>query len=174
MAQAMRVRMIQRPLAPGTLVTAGASPQGDASLLGRYRRIRASSGGGFLFSRLVSDRAGTMIAALAEPLKAHPSVLTLGNLALGVAGSAIVVLGAGAKAISVTGLAGLVLWQFAYALDCADGQLARATGTTSPSGARVAAASRCRLGSCITEVKVQARPDRDGCQAARRTGSRSV
>jgi phosphatidylglycerophosphate synthase len=129
--------MIQQPLPPGSLVTAGANPLVDASLIGRYRRIRASSGGGFLFSRLVSDRVGTVIAALAEPLNVHPSVLTLGNLVLGVAGSALVVLGDGAKAISVMGLAGLILWQLAYALDCADGQLARATGKVTPSGARL-------------------------------------
>ena len=78
-----------------------------------------------------------MIAALAEPLNVHPSVLTLGNLALGVAGSALVVLGDGAKAISITGLVGIILWQLAYALDCADGQLARATGRASSSGARL-------------------------------------
>ena len=129
--------MIKQPIAPGTLISASSTPQRDASRIGRYRRIRASSGGGFLFSRLVSDRVGTIIAALAEPLNIHPSVLTLGNLALGVAGSALVVLGDGAKAISVTGLVGIILWQLAYALDCADGQLARATGRTSASGARL-------------------------------------
>ena len=80
---------------------------------------------------------GTLIAALAEPLDVHPSVLTLGNLAVGVAGSALVVLGEGSKAISITGLVGIILWQLAYALDCADGQPARATGRTSPSGARL-------------------------------------
>ena len=35
------------------------------------------------------------------------------------------------------GLLALVGWQLAYALDCADGQLARVTGQTSPAGARV-------------------------------------
>ena len=129
--------MTQQPLATGTLVTGVASPQGDARLVERYRRIRDSSGGGFLFSRLVSDRVGTLIAALAEPRNVHPSVLTLGNLALGVAGSALVVLGDGAEAMSIMGLAGVILWQLAYALDCADGQLARATGRASSSGARL-------------------------------------
>jgi phosphatidylglycerophosphate synthase len=37
----------------------------------------------------------------------------------------------------VLGLVALLGWQLAYALDCADGQLARATGKTSPYGARV-------------------------------------
>src|SRR5690606_10341450 len=35
------------------------------------------------------------------------------------------------------GLVALVGWQVAYALDCADGQLARVTGRGSPAGARV-------------------------------------
>ena len=34
-------------------------------------------------------------------------------------------------------LLALVLWQLAYSLDCADGQLARVTGRASPAGARV-------------------------------------
>src|SRR5207244_9637763 len=35
------------------------------------------------------------------------------------------------------GLGALVLWHVAYALDCADGQLARVTGQSSSEGARV-------------------------------------
>jgi phosphatidylglycerophosphate synthase len=42
----------------------------------------------------------------------------------------------GAKAVSITGLVALILGQRAYALDCADGQLAHATGKATPSGAR--------------------------------------
>jgi phosphatidylglycerophosphate synthase len=78
-----------------------------------------------------------MLAAFAEPLNVHPSVLTLANLVLGVAGSAVVVLADRAQPVSVVGLIGLILWQFAYVFDCADGQLARATAKTTPSGARL-------------------------------------
>jgi phosphatidylglycerophosphate synthase len=64
------------------------------------------------------------------------------NLGLGCLVSAVVVAGAdrGADgrgwAVPI-GLLALVGWQLAYALDCADGQLARVTGQTSPAGARV-------------------------------------
>lgn len=129
---------MNQPLPPGELVAARPHSQGDDStLIGRYRRIRACRGGGFLFSRLVSDRAGTMVAAFAESLNVHPSVLTLANLVLGLAGSGMVLLADHAQAISVAGLIGLILWQLAYVLDCADGQLARATARTTPSGARL-------------------------------------
>src|SRR5262252_8303651 len=37
----------------------------------------------------------------------------------------------------VVGLVALVAWQIAYALDCADGQLARVGGRTSAAGGRV-------------------------------------
>jgi phosphatidylglycerophosphate synthase len=37
----------------------------------------------------------------------------------------------------LVGLVALVLWQVAYSMDCADGQLARVTGQGSPAGARI-------------------------------------
>jgi len=39
--------------------------------------------------------------------------------------------------MAVVGVVALLLWHLAYALDCADGQLARVTKRTSPPGARV-------------------------------------
>jgi phosphatidylglycerophosphate synthase len=44
---------------------------------------------------------------------------------------------AGELAAWVVGLLALVGWQVAYALDCADGQLARVIGRANPAGARV-------------------------------------
>ena len=73
----------------------------------------------------------------------RPTVLTVANLGarlpgrLGhVAARAPAPRPAGSWAWPV-GLLALLGWQFAYALDCADGQLARVTGQTSPAGARV-------------------------------------
>jgi hypothetical protein len=47
-----------------------------------------------------------MLAAFAEPLNVHPSVLTLANLVLGVTGSGVVLLADRAQPISVVGLIG--------------------------------------------------------------------
>jgi phosphatidylglycerophosphate synthase len=64
------------------------------------------------------------------------------NLFLGLATSVTVVglaprmAGGEIPAVAV-GLAALLVWQLAYSLDCADGQLARFTRRTSPAGGRV-------------------------------------
>jgi phosphatidylglycerophosphate synthase len=98
--------------------------------------------GGGLFSESVSQWAGAWIARAAYRRGASPAVLSLANLALGAAVSAVVVATAGpvargAVAGWAVGLLALVGWQLAYALDCADGQLARVAGRTSPAGARL-------------------------------------
>jgi phosphatidylglycerophosphate synthase len=84
----------------------------------------------------VSQRIGSVLAAIAGNSGAHPTVLTMGSLVFGVA-SSVVAAFAGVRSSLVLGLVALLGWQLAYALDCADGQLARATGKTSPYGARV-------------------------------------
>lgn len=88
--------------------------------------------GGGLFTEAVNQRLGAHLAAFAHRRGLAPTSLTLANLALGITGSVLV--------IATTPWAGpiaAVLWQFAYCLDCADGQLARATGRASAAGARV-------------------------------------
>jgi phosphatidylglycerophosphate synthase len=102
---------------------------------------RANRGGG-LFSEAVSQRLGARIAAFAHRRRLHPTVLTVANLGLGCLVSATVVAAAHPVAAGrvwawPVGLLALVGWQFAYALDCADGQLARVTGQSSPAGGRV-------------------------------------
>jgi phosphatidylglycerophosphate synthase len=64
------------------------------------------------------------------------------NLAIGLGTSIAVILLAAPMRhkdvpAAVVGVGALLLWQLAYSLDCADGQLARVTGRTSPAGARV-------------------------------------
>jgi phosphatidylglycerophosphate synthase len=122
-----------------TRVPAGA-PAGPArptaaDFLARHR-------GGGLFSEAVNQRVGAHLAVLAHRAGLSPSAVTLVNLALGLAASIAVVALAPAAARGdvpawALGLGALVLWQLAYSLDCADGQLARVTGVAGPAGARV-------------------------------------
>ncbi|GGK93976.1 CDP-alcohol phosphatidyltransferase family protein [Mangrovihabitans endophyticus] len=98
--------------------------------------------GGGLFSELISQRLGARVAVFANRHKLSPTVLTVGNLGVGCLISFVVIATAGPVADGrvwawAIGLVALVGWQFAYALDCADGQLARVTHQTSPAGARV-------------------------------------
>ncbi|WP_249024637.1 CDP-alcohol phosphatidyltransferase family protein, partial [Couchioplanes caeruleus] len=98
--------------------------------------------GGGLFSEAISQRIGARIAVFAHKRRLAPTVLTVANLGLSCLVSFVVVAAAGPVAEDhvwawPVGLLALVGWQFAYALDCADGQLARVTGQTSPAGGRV-------------------------------------
>jgi phosphatidylglycerophosphate synthase len=102
---------------------------------------RTNRGGG-LFSEAISQRIGAGLAVAAHRLGLPPTALTLTNLVLGLAASVTVValagpVAAGAVPAWAVGLVALVGWQVAYALDCADGQLARVTGQGSAAGARV-------------------------------------
>ena len=98
--------------------------------------------GGGLFSEAVGQRLGARIAVFAHKHKLAPTVLTVANLGLSCLVSFVVVAAAEPVADNriwawPIGLLALVGWQFAYALDCSDGQLARVTGQASPAGARV-------------------------------------
>ncbi|MCI4063285.1 CDP-alcohol phosphatidyltransferase family protein [Micromonospora sp. R77] len=102
---------------------------------------RVNRGGG-LFSESVSQWLGAVFALGAQRLGLRPTALTIANLLLGLAASVTVVALAGRVAAGsvpawVVGLVALLGWQIAYALDCADGQLARVTGQGSAAGARV-------------------------------------
>ena len=97
---------------------------------------------GGLFTMAVNQRIGSYCAYAAYRLGLAPTAVTLINLVCGLAVSAVVVLAAPAMAggrVSpvLIGLLALVVWQFAYSLDCADGQLARVTGRTSDAGMRI-------------------------------------
>jgi phosphatidylglycerophosphate synthase len=102
---------------------------------------RVNRGGG-LFSEAFSQRLGAALALAAHRLGLAPTALSVANLLLGLAASVTVVACAGRVADGtepawVGGLIALIGWQLAYALDCADGQLARVTGQRTPAGARV-------------------------------------
>ncbi len=100
------------------------------------RQMRATHRGGGLYSSAVSQVVGSVLAATAGNSGAHPTVLTLGSLTIGVA-SSVVAAYAGIHSVPLLGLLALLGWQLAYALDCADGQLARTAKKTGPYGARV-------------------------------------
>ena len=98
--------------------------------------------GGGLFSEAVSQRLGARISVFANRHKLAPTVLTVANLGLGCLVSFAVIAAAepvadGRMWAWPIGLLALLGWQIAYGLDCADGQLARVTGQTSPAGARI-------------------------------------
>lgn len=102
-----------------------------------YVAARQARGGGFLYTQTVSDRLGTAVAAVGMRLGAHPTYLTLVNLVLGIGGSVAIIASRSPSLIAPLPIAGVVLWQAAYIFDCADGQLARATGKTSAHGGSV-------------------------------------
>ncbi|MFC0004173.1 CDP-alcohol phosphatidyltransferase family protein [Micromonospora siamensis] len=127
---------------------------------------RVNRGGG-LFSESVSQWLGAVFALVAQRLGLRPTALTLTNLVLGLAASVTVValapkVAAGDVPAWVVGLVALVGWQVAYALDCADGQLARVTGTGSAAGARVDVlcdvAAQIALVAALSATAVAQRP----------------
>jgi phosphatidylglycerophosphate synthase len=101
-----------------------------ADFLARHR-------GGGLFTETVNQRIGAFMAVAAHRAKLPPTALTLANLILGLTAAVLIIGTQGRLPAAVVGLIALVLWQVAYSLDCADGQLARVTGQGSPAGARV-------------------------------------
>lgn len=143
-----------------TAPTVAPAPVASATSIGglgaSYRAASRARSGGFLYSTVVSDRLGSCVAAVALRLDVHPSVLTLVNLVLGIAGSTAVVVGAGRTGPNWLVCLGVALWQVAYVFDCADGQVARASGKTTPSGARfdplVDLAVQCSVIAALTAV----------------------
>jgi phosphatidylglycerophosphate synthase len=123
---------------PGGTPAAGGARDGTPTAADYY----AANRGGGLFSEALSQRIGARIAVAAHRRQLVPTVLTVAHLGLGCLVSFVVVAAAEPVADGRVwawpiGLLALVGWQLAYALDCADGQLARVTGRTSSSGGRL-------------------------------------
>lgn len=147
------------------LANAAGRPAASRPRLVDYYRVNK---GGGLFSEATGQWIGAVLATTGHRLGLTPTVLTLTNLVIGVATSvAVVVLAepvaAGTVPAWLVGLVALVGWQLAYAYDCADGQLARATGQTSISGARTDilcdVASQIALVTALAAVAVAQRPE---------------
>lgn len=107
-----------------------------------YHDFLAANRGGNLYTQIVSQRLGAILALTGYRLGLAPTALTLVNLVFGLGAAALIVI------VTPSALAGsmpwwpfaivaAVAWQIAYALDCADGQLARAADRGSPAGARI-------------------------------------
>jgi phosphatidylglycerophosphate synthase len=101
--------------------------------------LAANRGGGL--ATLLDQRGAAYFAYAAWRMGLKPTHLSLVNLVLGIGASVGVIAYIPAAREGApwwpVALAALVLWQVAYMLDCADGQLARVTGTGSEAGARV-------------------------------------
>jgi phosphatidylglycerophosphate synthase len=111
---------------------------GPASIRRFYEAASANRAGGDLFSTHISDRLASWVAALAMRCGAHPTVITLANLVVTVGASMVVIIWAErATSFWAAGWLVLIAWQVGYVLDCADGQVARATMKKSSFGARV-------------------------------------
>lgn len=99
--------------------------------LAEFRSLRWSAGG-LPATRLVSQRIGAVFAWAAGHLGLTPSQVTLCGTGIFLATACLyAALPPGGGSMAVV----LVLFQIGYGLDCADGQLARATGRTSAMGA---------------------------------------
>jgi len=123
--------------------------------------------GGGLFSEATGQWLGAALATAGHRLGLAPTALTLANLVVGLATSVTVVALAGPVADGTVpawpvGLLALVGWQLAYGFDCADGQLARVAGRTSPAGARTDllsdVAGQIALVTAVGSVAVAQRP----------------
>ena len=95
-----------------------------------------------MFSEAVSQRLGARIAVGANKRGLAPTVLTVANLGLGCLVSFVVIAAAAPVAEGriwawPIGLLALAGWQLAYAFDCSDGMLARATRQTTTAGGRL-------------------------------------
>ncbi len=86
---------------------------------------------GPLWDRLLFERAGGYLAFVLHKLGVSPDAVTFAGGVCGVLG--VTLLGTAAESWQVLTAGALLL--LAYSLDCADGQLARATGRTSARGA---------------------------------------
>jgi phosphatidylglycerophosphate synthase len=105
---------------------------------GLYVRAKAASGAGGVVTVYMSNVIGAAIAATGMRLGLHPSLLSLANLLAAATGSVPVIwMSSVADSWWWPGWLALILWPLAYAFDCADGQLARATGKQGEFGARV-------------------------------------
>lgn len=118
--------------------------------------LAAHRGGGL--ATLLDQRGGAVFAYAAWKAGLKPTHLTLLNLVLGLAASAGVIAYIPAAQDGApwwpVALAALVLWQVAYMLDCADGQLARVTRTGSEAGARVDILSDIAIQASVVSVVV--------------------
>ncbi|SFQ52143.1 CDP-alcohol phosphatidyltransferase [Amycolatopsis arida] len=109
----------------------GPESSGFAAALARLPSVQKSARGAPAYSRFVNRRAGGILAAGAYHLGLSPNVVTAVSAVCTFAGVATIALVEPAPLVGLLVCAALVL---GYALDSADGQLARLRGGGSPAG----------------------------------------
>jgi phosphatidylglycerophosphate synthase len=97
----------------------------------RLSQAQKSKRGVSLYSRFVNRPLGRVLAAAAYRLGATPNQVTAASALVTVAGLAVVIVAGPGPLAGILGAALLVL---GFALDSADGQVARLTGRSSPAG----------------------------------------
>ncbi|MBA3797291.1 MAG: CDP-alcohol phosphatidyltransferase family protein [Chloroflexi bacterium] len=107
-----------------------------ADFLARAREFRRRYQGpeGLFWIRRVNHPMGAMLALPLLPTRVTPNAVTVAGLLVHLLGALIVALASPPASLLVM-LAVLIIWQLAFSLDCADGQLARARGQASAFGA---------------------------------------
>lgn len=110
--------------------------RGHGSFLERAREFRRLYQGpeGLFWIRRVNHPAGALIALPLLHTRITPNMVTLAGVAVQLLGALYAAFLAPPAALWSV-LVVILLWQVAFSLDCADGQLARARGATSAFGA---------------------------------------
>ena len=109
------------------------TPGGFLARAREFRR-RYQGPAGLFWIRRVNHPAGAMLALPLMPTSVSPNAVTVAGLVVHLLGALVVAVAAPpASALAV--LAVVIIWQLAFSLDCADGQLARARGQASAFGA---------------------------------------
>jgi len=96
-----------------------------------FWQMKFSAGGGAV-TRIVSQRIGAILAFAAFRCRLSPNILTVLATLTSVTASVIFAMASPGLSSAILCLG---LYQLAYGFDCADGQLARSTGRSSPFGA---------------------------------------
>ncbi|MDQ3879540.1 MAG: CDP-alcohol phosphatidyltransferase family protein [Chloroflexota bacterium] len=115
-------------------MTADEDPKADLWTRARAFRARYQVPHGLFWIRRVNHTAGAFIAMLLVPTPVTPNLVTVGGLVVHVVGAAVVAT-MPSPAPAWAAILVMLVWQLAFSLDCADGTLARARGTTSSFGA---------------------------------------
>lgn len=99
----------------------------------RSEQLQEGMRGGHLLTVRVSQRLGARTGTALGNRGFTPNALSVGNLVVGASTAAVALALLQWNHVAAAAVA-FVGWQLAYVLDCADGQLARATGQGSPQG----------------------------------------
>lgn len=112
-------------------VSPSSSRPSFATSLGALRQAQKASAGVSLYSRWVNRPLGRVLAAGAAAVGIGPNTVTMTSAIVTAAGLALLVL---APVAPLVGIGVALLLVIGFALDSADGQVARLTGRSSPAG----------------------------------------